>query len=413
VRSAPHVLCLAYLGADDLTSVIDAMRPGGDIDARGVTFSGELLSAVVTAFSGVDGPEFGNAWFNAAQFTSPVDLAGVRFAGDAAFPGARFAGRVSFQGARFAGKADFREAQIAGDAWFTQAEFTLDADFTRARFAGAAGFPGARIAEGALFDQAVFHGDWCGPFVAGRGVTAQGAVMHAPVRLVLASAALMLRGARFESTAVLRLRYALVDLTDVVTSAPLTVVSQDTVLMYPVEPWAGEPLREEELIDTSDAVFDYREPDQRPERVSVVSVTGVDAANLVLTDVNLSRCVFSGAYHLDRIRLEGRYIFASAPRGWRYGRAIPPVWRWTARKILAEEWDWRAHTGANGSVLVRRAWHGLATLELVRDPGHRTSARRGWRRSTDSCASPWKTRRTSRVPTISTTARWTRAVTIL
>ncbi|MBB5937220.1 hypothetical protein [Streptomyces zagrosensis] len=38
--------------------------------------------------------------------------------------------------------------------------------------------------------------------------------------------------------------------------------------------------------------------------VRVVSVREVDAAHLVLTDTDLTDCLFSGAFHLDPSRLE-------------------------------------------------------------------------------------------------------------
>ncbi|WP_226028463.1 hypothetical protein [Streptomyces hyderabadensis] len=61
----------------------------------------------------------------------------------------------------------------------------------------------------------------------------------------------------------------------------------------------------------------------------------MDAAHLVLTDVDLSDCLFSGAFHLDQIRLEGRISFAGAPTGW-HRRGIRPL-RFTRRRVLAEE----------------------------------------------------------------------------
>lgn len=49
--------------------------------------------------------------------------------------------------------------------------------------------------------------------------------------------------------------------------------------------------------------------------VRVVSVQGVDAAHLVLTDTDLSDCLLAGAFHLNQFRLEGRTTFASTPTG--------------------------------------------------------------------------------------------------
>ncbi|WP_406485970.1 hypothetical protein [Streptomyces phaeochromogenes] len=68
----------------------------------------------------------------------------------------------------------------------------------------------------------------------------------------------------------------------------------------------------------------------------------MDAAYLVLTDADLSDCLFSGAFHLDQLRLEGRTTFARTPTGWHH-RGIWPV-RWTRRRTLVEEHHWRAQS---------------------------------------------------------------------
>ncbi|MEU3621896.1 hypothetical protein [Amycolatopsis coloradensis] len=57
----------------------------------------------------------------------------------------------------------------------------------------------------------------------------------------------------------------------------------------------------------------------------VVSLRGTDVADLVLTDVDLSKCLFAGAHHLDELRIEGDCPFGSRGR----------------RQILAEEAAWR------------------------------------------------------------------------
>ncbi|MFC7900255.1 hypothetical protein ACFUV1_08875 [Streptomyces griseoincarnatus] len=86
---------------------------------------------------------------------------------------------------------------------------------------------------------------------------------------------------------------------------------------------------------------------------------GADAAHLVLTDTDLADCLFSGAFHLDQIRLEGRITFAPTPTGWQR-RGIRPV-RFSRRRTLAEEHHWRAHTAgqpvpAEGAVPEARLW---------------------------------------------------------
>jgi len=81
----------------------------------------------------------------------------------------------------------------------------------------------------------------------------------------------------------------------------------------------------------------------RDARVHMASLRGVDAAPLVLHDVDLTHWLFSGAVHLDQLRLEGDCPLALPPAGvLRHGR-IPM--RWTVRRTLAEEQHWRAAQG--------------------------------------------------------------------
>ncbi|MFE1444591.1 hypothetical protein [Streptomyces sp. NPDC058739] len=85
----------------------------------------------------------------------------------------------------------------------------------------------------------------------------------------------------------------------------------------------------------------------------------MDAAHLMLTDTDLSDCLFSGAFHLDQLRLGGRTRFALAPTGW-HRTGIAPA-RWTRRRVLAEEHHWRAHVAGQpalsaGEAPVPRRW---------------------------------------------------------
>lgn len=74
----------------------------------------------------------------------------------------------------------------------------------------------------------------------------------------------------------------------------------------------------------------------------------MDAAHLVLTDLDLSACLFAGTIHLDQLRLEGDCLFGTAPPGVHL-RGRTPL-RHTHRSVLAEEQHWRhslpgAHPG--------------------------------------------------------------------
>lgn len=168
-----------------------------------------------------------------------------------------------------------------------------------------------------------------GPLVCAEQMALSGAVFVLPVTLEIAARAVVCERTQWESTVTVRVRYAAVDLSHAVLNAPAAVIAHSSPF-----PYAGSAVREDLLAGPG--------PGLRSSRVRVVSVQGVDAAHLVLTDTDLSDCLFSGAFHLDQIRLEGRTTFADAPAGW-HRRGIRPV-RFTRRRVLAEEHHWRAHS---------------------------------------------------------------------
>jgi hypothetical protein len=139
--------------------------------------------------------------------------------------------------------------------------------------------------------------------------------------------------------ATMRLRYAKVDLERATFTAPSFVTGADQPLGRP-HSW---DVNEDEVVSRVLALKEHITPDD-PWMPVVLSLRGVDAFNLSVTDVDLSLCRFAGARLLDQLRLEGRCIFAHPPAGLHAGWAWLPVWRWTRRQNLAEERGWRATT---------------------------------------------------------------------
>ncbi len=376
-------MCLAHLDEPALNAALAALRPGSNIDLRGTPLTQDLLDRLLDALipdgfrpgpnigpARFDGAQFsGEARFDGAQFSGPTRFDGARFSGEARFSKAQFSGPARFDGARFSREARFSGAQFSGEVWFSEAQFSRAASFdgadfsktawfnkaqfgrtarfsraqfsrggwfTEAQISGDAWFDGTQL-RGALFDEARFERLWFGPLVCRGKLSAQRIVVAHSVRLQIAASWVVLTGARFAEQSVFSVRHGAVDLTDVAASAPLTVVWQAA----PFTLAEGTPVNEQGLDGEA--------------RAAVVSLAGADTANIVLSDVDLSSCVFSGAHHLDQIRLEGRCLFASTPRGWHWGRALIPVRRWTRRKVLAEEVAWRAaHPGR--PALTRDGW---------------------------------------------------------
>ncbi|MDT0310027.1 pentapeptide repeat-containing protein [Streptomyces sp. DSM 44917] len=302
----------------------------GDVEFRGADFEG-LVSFADAAFGGrVDFGRAGlkrDANFLRATFSRDASFERVRF-GEAIFVKADFAGEVSFSHgafsgltlfdeASFAARADFSSVGFGGEVSFSAARFGAAGTFSGAAFQGRAPFDGATFVGSATFDEARFHtAPELGPFTCGGETRLDGAVFDVPVTIEIAGGRVVCRRTRWENTATLRLRRASIDLRDAVLNAPVAVIAHPT----PFEQ-GGRPLSEELLAGEDPGV-------------RVLSVSGVDAAMLVLAGTDVSECVFGGAFHLDQIRLEGRITFWRAPPGWR-----------TRRRVLAEERDWRALRG--------------------------------------------------------------------
>ncbi|MFI6937580.1 pentapeptide repeat-containing protein [Streptomyces sp. NPDC050287] len=379
-----HTACLAHLTDADRTAYLTGLTPGADIDHRGTPFTQPLLETFLNALTdpSTGKPRIGSAWFDGAQFVGharfrgtqfadtaefreaqfagPADFRETQFASSACFEGTWFADTAEFREAQFAGPAEFgwtqfaslarfREARFSGSAEFVDAHFDYIADFEIAQFSRTAQFDGARFADSAYFNWAQFSGparfreaqiagharfreaqftgvSVLGPLVCAEEVVLSGAVFALPVTVEITAQRMVCQRTRWESTATLRVRYAAVDLGHAVLTAPAAVIFHPTPFTHD-----GSAVSESLLGGPS-----------IPDRVSIVSVQGVDAAHLVLTGTDLTDCLFSGAFHLDQIRLEGRITFADAPTGWHH-RGIRPV-RWTRRRVLAEEHHWRAQT---------------------------------------------------------------------
>ncbi|KRV49765.1 hypothetical protein AQ490_18880 [Wenjunlia vitaminophila] len=375
IRVAGTGRCLAHLPPDGRAAHLAALEPGADVDYRGVTLGSGLLGEVLGAVQDDTGcARFGDArfdgavftaraWFDQAVFTGDAvfhraefqwgatfervafrgaaTFEGARFANtarfmdavfcaEAEFRGARFTDRTEFTGATFHGEARFQDACFTADAWFNRADFQHGAAFTRASFAGDAGFAGARCLGPFHLDEASLpEVQRLGPLTGVLDVHLDGSEFGAPVVAELAAQRVSLAGTRFAAPAVLHVRYAEVDLTGVAIESLLTVAGDADP-----EPRFGEVL----------LAFGRDSP-----RPRVTSLRRVDAACLVLADVDLTTCVFSGVHHLDQIRLEGHCGFARPPR-----RRFP--FAWVDRQLLGEEHHWRAL------------------------PVHRPYAREGWTR---------------------------------
>jgi uncharacterized protein YjbI with pentapeptide repeats len=174
--------CLAHCGDSERVGVLNAITETGEIDARGVVFSKDLLEAVLVAAprSAYDGPFIktcrlegarfdhagfkgvtfgGEVWFDGAEFLGTAEFSGVTFGGVAGFQDVRFNGVAEFRTATFTTVAAFGAAVFSADAWFAGATFEGVAGFDGTRFSGVAGFRDAIFCSAAWFGGAIFDGN--------------------------------------------------------------------------------------------------------------------------------------------------------------------------------------------------------------------------------------------------------------
>ncbi|MCX4578077.1 pentapeptide repeat-containing protein [Streptomyces sp. NBC_01571] len=291
--------------------IAGALHFGVRVVGRSAVFKGMTCANAYFTGARVEGA----ASFEGAVIDGEAAFDGVVFEDGAEFTGVRIGGRACFDGAHFhRSRACFDGADVGGDMPFAGAHFAAEVTFEGAAIGGDLAFHGARVNAGAVFRRTGFRRTArIGPLVCTGTVDFSDAVFETAVTVEAAAAEVCFRRTRWASTAVLRLRYAGVDLSDAVLEFPVTVVRR----LRPFVSQEGGLIAEPGLTDA---------------RVRVTSVKGVDAAHLVLADVDLTGCLFVETVHLDQLRLEGRCVLSRPPDGL----------RWIRRRTLAEEHHWRA-----------------------------------------------------------------------
>jgi Pentapeptide repeats (9 copies) len=310
----------------------------------------------------------GNSSFNRARFRGRAEFANVQFGKDADFGDTRFNEKVEFSGAEFSGNAVFRRAEFSAaagfedtrfsrDVWFDNARFSGYSDFDGAQFGGNASFNGTQFSrnvslDGAQFGRrAAFAGarfeslTRFGPLAAG-GVDLERATFAKRVVVEVEAGELSAVDARFEEGVELRARHARISLRRTFFGAPSS-------LSGAIEPFASLHKRtvpdQEQIttLTTTDGGIGLEQAHTRPgiyleNRVPrLLSVQQTDVSQLTLADVDLQWCRFAGAHQLDKLRLEGRSPF-NRPPSWQFRWAWPLLWRWSPRRLIAEEHPWRA-----------------------------------------------------------------------
>lgn len=333
---AADQLCLAHLTPGARRTWLAGVGSGSSIDAHGVTFTGDLLAELLDALRDPQGhlrlgaADFSKAtfseeaWFNEATFSEGAWFPDATFSGPAWFAGVAFSETAWFGEAIFSGPAEFRGATFSKTAWFSGAVFSKTAEFRDATFSEETAFLGATFSGAATFAGTGFSGD----------ASFDEVVVQSELRVEALAERVTARRLRGDGRLSLRLRAAEVDLSDVVLAGSVSVHGLD-------HPIRGQ---DETAFDASAGV-------------RVVSVRGLDASSVTLTDVDLSQCRFAGLQRTDQIVLDGRCVFADGPGG--------------RRRVLAEEHHWQATRAAQATAWAdrwwqqTRGWRRLPELEVV------------------------------------------------
>ncbi|KJS58292.1 hypothetical protein VM95_34230 [Streptomyces rubellomurinus] len=353
--------CLHHAEAAEKDTYFATLNPGAVVDHRGTVIDSadlQRLCAVLTdptsghavmhtatfawaRFVGkadFTGVEFsGRSVFQAAVFEGPALFGGTVFSGDAVFSQAEFLdarhgpvfsrshfeAAADFRRTTHQGEANFDQVQFAKGALFGEAQFAATGRFSRCAFAGAAEFHGAEFKE-AVFAGAEFHAAReLGVLVCTDNLNLAEAQFHAPVQIRAVAHKVNATKTIWHAQASLVLRYATIDLAYANLAAPFAI-------NHAPNAWGGTNTAEARLIAAHPEVTDLPKP---------TCLRGVDAGHVVLTDCDVSQCLFDGAFHLDQIQLRGNIRFAQPPAGR----------RWTRRNTVIEEHYWRRlkYTGWN------------------------------------------------------------------
>ncbi|MGY4954838.1 pentapeptide repeat-containing protein [Streptomyces nigrescens] len=379
---------------------MDGLQPGDNIDLRGCTITESFWSRLRAAVHDGERPRFGLVRFNEATFEGDTDFDDAQFddadfrnatfeggpsfvaphfTGDAQFQSAVFGGTVNFEGGQYDGTMFFERVKFSKSVTFSDLSFKLGTWFNDAQFDGdlmafncnlygglwltdcritgqtcfmdcefgPSTFSGTRFEGVTSFARATFKGG-CnlektqirpdsifGPIVCEGPINLTDARITAPTVMEVSAAAIHLCDATLQESVTIRARYASIDLTRVRLFYPCTVSTDHA----PSE--RGDESRLPSLASVevlaNQSMWQWMHD---PVNASIASLEGVDSSFLLLVDVSLLCCEFSGAHHLDQIRLEGYWILGGPPLRDRWRGILP--FSPARRQVVEEERKWRA-----------------------------------------------------------------------
>ncbi|MFF7648401.1 pentapeptide repeat-containing protein [Streptomyces sp. NPDC007983] len=359
----PFATCLPHLNPDEREAYFQGLEPGNSAIHRGTEISRSDLAKIVDSVRDGDTVS-GSLIFTGATFRESVKFENLNFSGvidftkasfkdDVSFYVNTFTGETRFEGATFkqanfimctfVNRADFRGCTFEV-SMFSQSKFS-DVDFSNAHFGSMTSFDQVLIEGTATFFQADFnlHTSFAngkiraidlhqttvsgnisfdnteltgpgmgGTFVCQDFVSFDHTTFTERHHLNISAPAISYRGARFNDGFTIEARFARIDLTGAYIERPSSITAGELKLFSPPE---GK-------------LIEYEHLSENPQ---LASLQGVDASMLLLVDVDLRQCLFSGTHHLDQIQIEGDIRLDTTP----------DVWIYAKRRVIYEERRWR------------------------------------------------------------------------
>lgn len=332
---------------------LDELAVDGSIDLRGATV--DVMTATDARLS--------NARFDAMRSERDVLFRRTVFTGKTVFAGARIDETADFGLGWFRGDALFDDAYFGDELILAGAEFDGVADMHRINVDGDAIWDGVRFNRTANFHAMRIAGDWrtagawCGEdfncFFA-RLEQADG------IGKMQIDGTFNLGESRWDESASFDIRAASVRCRRAEFRAGVDMIVAGDVDLSQTMFGAPSRVRGGVFWQMDKGPKGYvRDADGSVDRPSIMSLQGTDASDLVLSNVDLSRCRFVGAYGLDRLRFDGRVTFGETPGGL----------RWARRRTIREEHEWRMRQGWGGweidPVEPNRYWADPTSLDVA------------------------------------------------
>ncbi|MGW4018283.1 pentapeptide repeat-containing protein [Rhodococcus ruber] len=330
--------------------------PADDDEAYGnAHFGGAKFSQFATFREG----RFNHyAEFDRSTFDAEVNFDEVVFANFATFNLVTFGGNVEFGGAEF-DWSTFHKVTFRGDVWFGEATFNEHAEFCDASFMGSAVFVAATFGGGVLFDRAEFteQSSLSLNRAVGDIVSFKRARFAGSVDGAWATQTTTFDEARFVEPVVIRVLCWKLGLARTELRSGGTLNIHGNIDATATTFGARTTISDPGISDWVDwlpgpherTVYGKAVPLKRRKRraelllpllgisTSVLSLQRATVADLELSAVDLTDCLFEGAHGLNEMRMDSACRLPTTPEDIRFRRPV----KFTDREVIAEEREWR------------------------------------------------------------------------